>query len=55
MEDDEGRLPFTEVILKWISARRAVRLWKADYRMKKAAAARRKGRPSPTPIPPPPQ
>ena len=42
MEDDEGRLPFTEVILKWISARRAVRLWKADYRMKKAAAARRK-------------
>ena len=42
MEDDEGRLPFTEVILKWISARRAVRTWKADYRMKKAAAARRK-------------
>lgn len=42
IEDDEGRLPFTEVIIKWISARRAVRLWKSDYKMKKAAAIRRK-------------
>ena len=42
IEDDEGRLPFTEVIIKWISARRAVRLWKSDYKRKKAAAIRRK-------------
>ena len=42
IEDDEGRLPFTEVIIKWISARRAVRLWKSDYKKKKAAAIRRK-------------
>mmetsp|Transcript_3132 Transcript_3132/g.6526 ORF Transcript_3132/g.6526 Transcript_3132/m.6526 type:complete len:1247 (+) Transcript_3132:71-3811(+) len=29
-EDDEGRIPFTEAIIRWIEARRAVRRWKLE-------------------------
>ena len=29
-EDDEGRIPFTEAIISWIEARRAVRKWKLE-------------------------
>lgn len=29
-EDDEGRIPFTEAIIRWIEARRAVRKWKLE-------------------------
>ena len=29
-EDDNGRIPFTEPIIRWIEARRAVRKWKLD-------------------------
>ena len=29
-EDDDGRIPFTEAIIRWIEARRAVRKWKLE-------------------------
>ena len=29
-EDDHGRIPFTEAIIRWIEARRAVRKWKLE-------------------------
>lgn len=29
-EDDDGRIPFTEPIIRWIEARRAVRKWKLE-------------------------
>ena len=29
-EDDKGRIPFTEAIIRWIEARRAVRKWKLE-------------------------
>lgn len=41
-EDEEGRIPFTEVILKWITARRAVRLWKTDLKKKRAERYKRR-------------
>ncbi|KAL7554019.1 hypothetical protein ACHAWF_017627 [Thalassiosira exigua] len=38
-EDDKGHIPFTEPIIRWIQARRAVRKWKIDTDMTREKVA----------------
>lgn len=43
MEDHEGMIPFTEIIVDWIRGRRAMRRWRSvQFQLKKQASSRRK-------------